>query len=111
MWNARINLYTKTITMKKIYIAGKVTGLDHEKVKEKFNKAENTLLMMGWDVVNPTKLVTDPDTEWKQAMKICLKELLKCDAIFLLNDWESSRGAKVEEYFARKKGIDVFYPQ
>jgi hypothetical protein len=95
--------------MKKIYIAGKVTGLPFEEVKKKFAEAQESLEAIGHEAVNPITLVNDANCEWEVAMKICLKAMLDCDAIMLLDDWEDSTGAKIEMKLADSVGIDISY--
>ena len=86
--------------MKKIYIAGKVTGEPIEVCSQKFAEAQQFYEKLGFEVVNPIKLVNDFNTPWKEAMEICLAALIKCDAVVLLNDWEDSKGAKIERQLA-----------
>lgn len=87
--------------MKRIYIAGKVTGEHRPHVEVKFQHAENYIKSKGFEPVNPLKLV-DKDTEWENAMKTCMDELVNCDTIFLLPDWTNSTGARLEVEFALK---------
>ena len=87
-----------------IYIAGKVTGEDIKACKEKFSKAEFILRRKGYHTINPLRLCP-PDSNWESAMKMCIRNLIECDAIYMLNDWEESRGAKVEHYIATQLGL------
>ncbi len=43
---------------KRIYIAGKVSGLPENEVREKFLNKERELVQQGFDVVNPCGLLT-----------------------------------------------------
>ena len=80
----------------KIYIAGKITGLDN--YKELFDKAEKELLAKGYKVMNPSIL---PDGfGWGEYMKICLKMVEVCDEIYMLNNWKDSKGARTENSYA-----------
>jgi nucleoside 2-deoxyribosyltransferase len=67
--------------MKKIYIAGKVTGLPIEEVSDKFKTAQQALEEKGFTAVNPLMVVNDPQAKWNQAMKKCIGELVSCDAV------------------------------
>lgn len=83
----------------KIYIAGKVTGLDPESVNKKFFEQEILLAQQGYDVINPIRLVESSGLQndtWENIMRHCLAALVFCDAIYLLPDWHDSRGARVE---------------
>lgn len=81
--------------MKRIQIIGQITGLDRKTVEDKFNLSESQLKEKGWEVVNPTKLVS-PETSWSDSMRECLKSLLTVDAIAIQPDWYQSEGAKIE---------------
>lgn len=76
----------------KIYLSGRITGDDN--YKSKFEEYENKLKLFGHEVFNPASF---PNMfSWEEFMEIDLKILSLCDAIFLLEDWKESRGAKIE---------------
>ncbi len=87
--------------MKKVYIAGKVTGVNPVKASQKFAAAENWLVNQGYTVYNPMKLVL-PGTQWEDAMKICIRALTECDIIYTLPCWRRSQGARLEVKIAKK---------
>jgi len=93
--------------MKKIYIAGKITGTDLEQTFKKFEEKENELKAQGWEVVNPMKLKHDHDKKWESYMTECLSALKQCQAIYLLPDWDRSAGAVVEHLFAIKMKLEI----
>jgi len=86
--------------MKKVYVAGKISGLDYELVKKKFTDAHNLLLFLGLSPVIPIFLCK-ADWNWWRCMAVCLWNLAQCDAIYLLPDWQNSRGARIERKFAK----------
>ena len=94
--------------MPRVYIAGKVTGEPPKECREKFIKAEFLLKKRGFSVVNPTRLVS-PTSDWQNAMRICIKNLAECDAIYMLPDWKQSKGAKLEHAIAKATGLKVIY--
>lgn len=94
--------------MKKIYIAGKVTGLPQNEVVEKFAKIQKQIEKMGCQVINPIEVVKDFKTPWNKAMRMCIAELVFCDAIVLLPDWFASQGAKIEWDIAKQLNIPDF---
>lgn len=90
----------------KIYIAGRVTGLNYSDVERKFNNAEMRVRDEGHDVVNPVKQVKEGASK-SEAMGILLPLLTQCDAILLLEDWIYSEGAQIEAQTARYCGKHI----
>ena len=95
--------------MKKIYIAGKVTGEDLAHCTMKFGQAQKDVEALGFEALNPLALVNDFKTPWQNAMKICLKALIDADAVLLLPDYHKSKGAMMENSIAEDLGIPVYY--
>lgn len=93
---------------KKIYIAGKVTGLDYAKVEQKFNAMEENLVKAGFDVLNPLKIVNDPNCDWQKAMDMCLERLPEADGVVLLYDAHISKGALEEIKDAQRLKIPIY---
>ncbi|MCR4964822.1 MAG: DUF4406 domain-containing protein [Bacteroidales bacterium] len=92
--------------MKKVYIAGKVTGEKYQTVFIKFMAAENRLKMDGHEVVNPIRFCAS-EWPWADCMRRCIARLMECDAIYLLNDWKQSKGARLEKYLADQLGLTI----
>lgn len=86
--------------MKRIYIAGKVTGLPIIEVEEKFRKAQNEIEQQGFIAVNPIEIVGTWGCTWKEAMIKCVKAMIDCDAVLLLPCWTNSKGALIEQKLA-----------
>lgn len=82
--------------MKKIYISGPISGLPLETVYNNFTNAEVNLLEKGYKVVNPFNNGLPTTATWEEHMRADLKLLLDCDAIYMLEGWEKSRGARIE---------------
>lgn len=89
----------------KIYIAGKITGL--ENYKEYFNKAEAKLMAEGNVCMNPS--VLSEGFGWDEYMGICYKMIDVCDKIYMLKGWELSKGAIAECAYAIRNGKEVLY--
>lgn len=88
----------------KVYIAGKITGtIDYEK---RFAEAEEKLKAEGHTVLNPVK---NKGFTYKEYIDMGLCELMRCDAIYMLNGWEFSEGAKLELNYALTTGRKVFF--
>lgn len=89
----------------KCYISGKITGIDN--YEQLFSDAEKYLLSKGYEVINPVKLNHNNDKSWESYMKDDLKALLDCDAIYMLKNWHSSKGAIIEKTLAYQLGIQI----
>ncbi len=83
----------------KCQIIGKVTGLDRATCVEKFQKTQDKLEAMGYEVINPVTLVPETDT-WQEAMRTCILHLLTADAVAVQPDWYDSQGARTEYMLA-----------
>jgi hypothetical protein len=90
-----------------VYISGKVTGLDIEISKQLFQDAETKLIELGYEVINPLKLPNDHDKTWESYMRVCITYLTKCDAIYMIDGWENSKGANLEYYLAYELKLKV----
>lgn len=90
----------------RIYLSGKVTGLDYEHTVEKFQAAEDTIMgaYLNVEVVNPMKIVPK-GTIHEKAMNICLHKLEDCRVICMLPDWVDSTGARMEHHHATINNI------
>ena len=80
----------------KVYISGPISGLPLETVYNNFTNAEVRLLEQGYEVVNPLNNGLPRESTWNEHMRADLKLLLDCDAIYMLNGWERSKGARIE---------------
>lgn len=93
----------------KIYISGKVSGLDLEEARAKFQLAEVRLRKGGFDPVNPMKINPTPGLTWEEYMVEDIKHLFKCKSILMLPCWGESKGARIERAIALEHGIAVVY--
>ncbi|WP_407059246.1 DUF4406 domain-containing protein (plasmid) [Ralstonia syzygii subsp. celebesensis] len=94
--------------MKKIYIAGPMTGLPDLNFPA-FHEAASALRAAGHDVVNPAEINPDPNAGWLACMRADIRELVTCDAIYLLPGWENSRGARLEARIAEGLGFQMIF--
>lgn len=92
----------------KVYIIGKVTGLPAEEVRAKFNTREAELKEKGYEVVNPIKLLPI-GADWNHAMRVCIKNLMDCTAISILDNWIDSNGGKLEWFICHSLNMKVVY--
>lgn len=92
---------------KKVYISGGIT--DVPQAEERFLAAEKMLVHLGCRTVNPMSLPHDHDKTWQNYMKEDLSALLYCDAVYMLDGWKDSKGARLEHGVAAELGLEVFY--
>ena len=85
----------------KVYIAGKITGL--ENYQQKFRAAQDRLEARGYSVMNPAVLPLGFDYE--DYMRICFAMIDVCDAVYMLDNWRDSPGAIREYEYAKGKEI------
>lgn len=107
--------------MKKIYISGPITN-DLENFRKHFGDMEKRLASEGWDVLNPAdknvdelalKLpkgmkITHPQA-WLYFMERDIHWVAECDAIMMLDGWETSPGANIEYWTAVKYNLEILY--
>jgi|688.fasta_scaffold69399_7 hypothetical protein len=92
----------------KVYLSGKISGLDHLQALALFQEAEEKLIeKFQLEVVNPMKINHEHDLSWESYMKEDIKFLLDCDFIFMLDNWQESRGAIIELNLAMNLKIKV----
>lgn len=89
--------------MKKLYIAGPMTGLPLYNFPE-FFRVEALLRGAGFETVNPARIGRTEDT-WEQNMRRGIRAMLECDGVALLCGWTQSQGARVEYRIAVEVGI------
>lgn len=93
----------------KAYIAGKIGNLSPDDYKPKFERAAQVLLSTGYVPVIPYQLDHKPDSEWEDYMKTDIAAMLGCDAVYALNNWRSSKGARIEIGLAIKLNIPIIF--
>jgi hypothetical protein len=106
---------------KQIYIAGPMTGIKHYNF-EAFDAARDRLLADGWQVASPADMdrsvgfdpilvpTLKPDKEFlEHAMRRDIEAIQKSHAIYMLDGWEQSTGARAELGLAQWRHIEIFY--
>ncbi|AOY93813.1 hypothetical protein BKK79_19910 [Cupriavidus sp. USMAA2-4] len=96
--------------MKRIYIAGPMTGMPDLNFPA-FHAAAGALRGEGYDVVNPAEINADPAAGWLECMRKDIRELVTCEAIYLLPGWEGSRGARLEARIAEGLGFQMIFAE
>lgn len=89
----------------KVYVSGPMTGLPEFNFPA-FNAAEAMLREQGYDVENPASKGIIDGWEWEDYLRLDLRLITECDAIYLLPGWENSRGARLEVHVADELGLE-----
>ncbi len=97
-----------------VYLSGKITGLDKEEYTRNFMRAEDFYKSCGYNVVNPVTisekvLASNPAATYEDFMAADLEALKSCTHIVMLEDWETSKGARREKAEAEKMGLEIMY--
>lgn len=100
----------------KIYIAGKMTGLPGNNWEAFFNK-EKVLASAGWDPINPARMDKEvgmePENMGEYSYEECagrdIEVLRTCQAIYMMEGWQFSKGACWERALAKYWGIKRYY--
>ncbi len=92
--------------MCRVYIAGPMSGLPEYNYPA-FHAAAKRLRDLGFDVSNPAENPEPPCGTWLGYMRMALAQLVTCDGVALLTDWQNSRGACIERDLALRLGLDV----
>ena len=85
------------------YISGQIAN--NPTYLDAFERAEMHLQSQGYNVINPCKLPYC--LTYAEFMKIDLALLELCDGIYMLSNWEQSKGAKTELAVAKSLGKKV----
>ena len=80
--------------MKRIYIAGPMSGLPDFNYPA-FNAKAAELRALGFHVENPAENPAPHCSSWLGYMRLAVAQLATCDAVYLLPGWRHSRGACV----------------
>jgi hypothetical protein len=110
-----------------IYVAGPMRGFENYNYPA-FDRCAKVLSEQGWTVINPAELDREagkpmsdpmefsPDTNYEdhEFMRNALKRDMisicdECTAIYMMSNWERSKGANTELALAKALGLDIFY--
>ncbi|QAZ41239.1 hypothetical protein C1M51_18440 [Methylibium sp. Pch-M] len=91
--------------MRRLYIAGPMTGYPGLNFPA-FSQAAFGLRAAGFEVVNPAEL-NPPGLTWEQCMRTDLAQLVTCQGVAVLPDWDRSRGATLEVHVAQQLAMPV----
>lgn len=93
----------------KVYIAGKVSGLEVKQAEMNFWKTEKELHERGFETINPIRLVKNRKEEWTPAMKITIAGMMQADVVYMQPDHVYSSGSTIERIIALSIGMPIFF--
>lgn len=93
----------------KVYISGKISGLDPVEAKKNFIKAELRLRNQGHTVMSPKGIMDFAGFEHEDYMHVCKAMIDVCDAIYMLSNWQISKGSREELGYAREWRKEVLW--
>ena len=93
----------------KIYISGKISGTNLTETRKRFAAVAKAMKRIGVEPVNPLENGLSEHDTWKAHMLKDIADLLQCKAIYMLQGWKESKGARIEYYIATKIGIPIMY--
>lgn len=79
-----------------VYLSGAITGLKTSVVAKEFSEAEARLELLGFSVVNPLSNGLSEKHSWGEHMRADIALMLDCEAIYIVNNIVTSKGAKLE---------------
>lgn len=91
----------------KVYVSGRIK--DYPEYLDHFDRECKKINALGHDAVNPCTIEHIPNPTYTDFMRADLKALLDCDAIYMLDGWENSVGARCEHLVAAMSGFEMFY--
>lgn len=100
--------------MKKVFISGKITGLEERDWRKKFSEgAYKLMLQHGYklaDIIAPSRLKeVFPGLDYEQHMRVDLTLLDMCDAIYMLDNYKDSMGAQRELAYAIEQNKKIIW--
>lgn len=93
----------------KVYIAGKITGLDKVTIFKKFYESGKALKKDGHTVMSPAVLALNEGFSHADYMHICYAMIDVCDAVYMQKDWKNSEGAQMEHEYAKEKKKQILF--
>jgi nucleoside 2-deoxyribosyltransferase len=105
----------------RVYISGRITGLPFQDVQTTFRATAFDLQRKGHEAINPLDIAVEKCADigacraedsghvWSCWMKADIREMMHCDAVLALGNWQDSRGARIEVGLADSLEIPVYY--
>lgn len=96
-----------------VYVAGPVraaTTWDMEKNIRRAEEISRTLLEMGFAPICPHSMFRFfGDNPRERILEATIEQMVRCDAVFVVGNWQESQGTSHEIRIATERAIPVFY--
>ena len=99
--------FAEKTTCARVYISGHIAHYDLEERKAVFKAAKKQLRKMGYLPVNPMDNGLPQPGDWREHMRADIANLLRCQYIYFLPEWQYSKGCRLELDVAMSCGLKV----
>ena len=93
----------------KIYISGKISDTNLTETRKRFAAVAKAMKRLGYEPVNPLENGLSEHDTWEAHIAKDIADMLQCKAIYMLQDWQDSKGARIEHYIAAEIGMPITY--
>ncbi len=93
----------------RVYISGPIAHYDLNERRAVFDQAKRMLRRQGYLPVNPMDNGLPQPGNWQEHMRLDIANLLRCQYVFFLPDWQFSKGCRVEFEVAMSCGLKVLH--
>jgi hypothetical protein len=93
----------------KVYISGKISGTSLSETRKRFASVAKAMKRLGYEPVNPLENGLSEHDTWEAQIAKDIADLLQCKAIYMLQGWQDSKGARIEHYIAIEIGLPIMY--
>lgn len=108
----KLNKNKSPNSKQKVYISGPIKGMPIIQAQYNFWKAKKHLEMIcpNMEILNVMVLIPyKSNWSWDDYMRRDIIHLMTCKRIYMLEGWESSKGAAIEHNLAVQLGLEIEY--
>lgn len=91
----------------RVYISGPIAHYNLNERRKVFAAAKHRLRKSGYLPVNPMDNGLPQPGDWREHMRTGIANLLRCQYIYLLPDWQYSKGCRLELDVAMSCGLHI----
>lgn len=93
----------------RVYISIPITDKDEQKQREHADLTKAMLSRAGHTPISPFDIYAGKNPKYEDYLCYDLRALADCDAIYLCEGWQFSRGCRIEANFAREFNKQFMY--